>query len=66
MAAVIDELFIGKILPPVTLGLGSLFPSVHVVRLLSTSMKDDALTLFMLCQIFPLSAVSAFSSPPSL
>jgi ABC-2 type transport system permease protein len=52
------ELFIGKILPPITLGLGSLFPSLLVVRLMGVPMHGDVATLFALHAVFLLSAVS--------
>ncbi len=33
----VHKLFIGKMLPPLVIGLGSLFPSLLVIRLLGVS-----------------------------
>jgi ABC-2 type transport system permease protein len=52
------ELFIGKIVPPIAIGLGSLFPSLFVIRLMHVPMNGNLVTLFALDLIFLLSAVS--------
>lgn len=52
------ELFIGKIIPPVTIATGSLFPSLLVARLLGVPM-EGSLPLFLLLNLITLlSAVS--------
>jgi ABC-2 type transport system permease protein len=52
------ELFLGKVLPPVTVSLGSLLPSLLVIRLMHVPMNGDVATLFGLDLLFLLSAVS--------
>jgi ABC-2 type transport system permease protein len=52
------ELFLGKILPPVTFSLGSLFPSLLVLRLLHVPMNGNVANFFGLDLLFLLSAVS--------
>jgi ABC-2 type transport system permease protein len=52
------ELFLGKVLPPVTISLGSLFPSLLVIRLLHVPMNGSVGTLIALDLLFLLSAVS--------
>jgi len=52
------EFFIGKIVPPVTISTGSLFPSLLVVRLMAVPIHGDLLTFFALNAIYLLSAVS--------
>ena len=52
------ELFVGKIVPPVTISTGSLFPSLFVVRLMDVPMNGSVVTLLVLNLIFLLSAVS--------
>ena len=52
------ELFIGKIIPPVTIATGSLFPSLLVARLLGVPMEGSLLLFLLLNLITLLSAVS--------
>lgn len=52
------ELFLGKIIPPILVTLGSVFPSLLVIRLLGVPMAGDLATLFLLEFLFLLSAVS--------
>lgn len=52
------EIFLGKILPPVTVTLGSLFPSLLVIRLMQVPMNGSVATLLALDALFLLSAVS--------
>jgi ABC-2 type transport system permease protein len=52
------ELFIGKIAPPIVISLGSLFPSLLVLRLLNVPMNGSLIMLLGLQLIFQLSAVS--------
>ncbi|HEY0647546.1 ABC transporter permease [Phenylobacterium sp.] len=52
------ELFLGKVLPPVTVTLGSLFPSLLVLRLLHVPMSGSVSTFVGLEALFLLSAVS--------
>jgi ABC-2 type transport system permease protein len=52
------ELFIGKIIPPIAICLGSLFPSLLVIRLMGVPMNGSLVTLLALDLIFLLSAVS--------
>lgn len=52
------ELFIGKILPPLVFGLGSLFPSLLIVQLMGVSMKGSIATLFAFHALFLLSGLS--------
>ena len=52
------ELFLGKILPPVTVTLGSLLPSLLVIRLLHVPMNGSVTTFLGLEALFLLSAVS--------
>ncbi|MFC3068468.1 ABC transporter permease [Phenylobacterium soli] len=52
------EMFIGKILPPVTISTGAMFPSLLVARLLNVPVGDGALTFLALNLVFLLSAVS--------
>lgn len=52
------ELFIGKILPPIVVTLGSLFPSLLVARLLGVPMHGSLLAFLPLYALFLLSAVS--------
>ena len=52
------ELFLGKILPPVTVTLGSLFPSLLVIRLMHVPMAGSVTTFVALEALFLLSAVS--------
>ena len=52
------ELFIGKVVPPIAISLGSLFPSLLVIRLMDVPMNGSLTTLLALTLIFLLSAVS--------
>ena len=52
------ELFIGKIVPPVTVATGSLFPSLAVARLLDIPMNGSLALFLLLNLIMLLSAVS--------
>lgn len=52
------ELFIGKLLPPLVIGLGSVFPSLLVIQLLGVSMTGSIPTLFLFHTIFLLSGLS--------
>ncbi|MCW3837304.1 ABC transporter permease [Sphingomonas canadensis] len=52
------ELFIGKIVPPVVFVLGSLFPSLLVIRLLGVPLNGSLATFVALDLIFLMSAVS--------
>jgi ABC-2 type transport system permease protein len=52
------ELFLGKVTPPVLVSLGSLLPSLLVIRLLHVPMNGSLPTLFALDALFLLSAVS--------
>jgi len=52
------ELFIGKIVPPVTVATGSLFPSLAVARLLDVPMNGSLALFLLLNLIMLLSAVS--------
>ena len=52
------EMFIGKVLPPVTVSTGALFPSLLVARLLGVPVSGDVLTFLALYLVFLLSAVS--------
>lgn len=52
------ELFIGKVTPPIVVCLGSLFPSLLVVRLMNVPMTGSLLNLLWLDLVFLLSAVS--------
>lgn len=52
------ELFIGKIVPPIVICLGSLFPSLLVIRLMDVPMNGSLMTLLALDLVFLLSAVS--------
>lgn len=52
------ELFIGKITPPVIICLGSLFPTLLVLRLLGVPMNGSLINLIWLDLLFLLSAVS--------
>jgi ABC-2 type transport system permease protein len=52
------ELFLGKVLPPVTVTLGSLLPSLLVLRILQIPMSGSVTTFIGLEALFLLSAVS--------
>jgi ABC-2 type transport system permease protein len=52
------ELFIGKVTPPLVICLGTLFPSLLVLRLMDVPMNGSLVTLVGLDLIFLLSAVS--------
>ena len=52
------EFFVGKLLPPLVIGLGSLFPSLLVIQLLGVSMTGSIPTLFVFHAIFLLSGLS--------
>ena len=52
------ELFLGKILPPITVTLGSLLPSLLVIRVLHVPMNGSVTTFLALEALFLLSAVS--------
>ena len=52
------EFFLGKIVPPITITTGTLFPSLLVARLLDVPMNGSLATLFALNLVFLLSAVS--------
>lgn len=52
------ELFLGKVLPPLMVTLGSLFPSLLVIRLMGVPMNGSLAVLFGLELVFLLSAVS--------
>ena len=52
------ELFIGKVTPPIVICLGSLFPTLLVLRLLGVPMNGSLTTLIGLDLLFLLSAVS--------
>jgi ABC-2 type transport system permease protein len=52
------ELFLGKILPPVAISLGSVLPSLLVIRLLNVPMNGSVMTFMGLDLLFLLSAVS--------
>ena len=52
------ELFIGKVLPPLIVGLGSLFPSLLVIALMGVPMNGSLTTLFALHALFLLSGLS--------
>jgi ABC-2 type transport system permease protein len=52
------ELFLGKIIPPVTVTLASLLPSLMVVRVMGVPMNGSLATLMALDLLFLLSAVS--------
>ena len=52
------EFFLGKILPPVTISMASLFPSLMVARLMDIPMSGSLGTLLSLNLVFLLSAVS--------
>ena len=52
------ELFIGKVLPPLLLVLGSLFPSLLVVRLMGVPMNGSLTTLFAFHTLFLLSGLA--------
>lgn len=52
------ELFLGKIIPPMLITLGSLFPSLLVIRLLGVPMEGSLFNLFALEVPFLLSAVA--------
>ena len=52
------ELFIGKVLPPLVVILGSLFPSLLVVRLLGVPMNGSLATLFAFHALFLLSGLA--------
>jgi ABC-2 type transport system permease protein len=52
------ELFLGKVLPPVTVTLGSLLPSLLVLRVLHVPMNGSVTTFMALEALFLLSAVS--------
>lgn len=52
------ELFIGKVFPPLVVILGSLFPSLLVVRLMGVPMNGNLATLFAFHALFLLSGLS--------
>lgn len=52
------EMFIGKVLPPVTISTGALFPSLLVARLLGVPVEGSVVTFVLLNLVFLLSAVS--------
>lgn len=52
------ELFIGKIVPPIAVSLGALFPTLLVMRLLGVPMNGNLIALLVFEFIFLLSAVS--------
>ena len=52
------ELFIGKVVPPLILTLGSAFPSLLVVRLMGVPLEGSLALLFVVQAIFLLSAVA--------
>jgi len=52
------ELFLGKMLPPITVTLGSLLPSLLVIRLLNVPMNGSVTTFLGLEALYLLSAVS--------
>lgn len=52
------EMFIGKILPPVVISTGALFPSLLVARLLNVPVGGSVTTFVLLNLMFLLSAVS--------
>lgn len=52
------ELFVGKVLPPLVVGIGSLFPSLLVIRLMGVPMNGDLSTLFAFHALFLLSGLS--------
>jgi len=52
------ELFIGKLLPPLLIILGSLFPSLLVIQFLGVSMSGNLSALFVLQALFLLSGLS--------
>lgn len=52
------ELFIGKIIPPILVTTGSLFPSLFIARLLGVPMEGSLLLLVILNLVALLSAVS--------
>ena len=52
------ELFVGKIVPPIIISLGSIFPSLLVIRLMDVPLQGNLPTLFLLHTIFLLAAVA--------
>lgn len=52
------EFFIGKLIPPLVIGLGSLFPSLLVLALLGVPMNGNLSTLFAFQGLFLLSGLS--------
>ena len=54
----VHELFVGKVLPPLVVILGSLFPSLLVVRLMGVPMNGSLATLFVFHALFLLSGLS--------
>lgn len=52
------ELFIGKVLAPLLVILGSLFPSLLVIRLMGVPMNGSLITLFALHMLFLLSGLA--------
>ncbi len=52
------ELFLGKILPPIIVATGSLFPSLLIVRLLGVPMNGDLATFLVLNLLMLVAAVS--------
>lgn len=52
------EMFIGKVLPPVAISTGALFPSLFVARLLGVPVNGSVATLLILNGVFLVSAVS--------
>ena len=52
------EFFIGKLIPPLLIGLGSLFPSLLVLLLLGVPMNGNLMTLFAFQGLFLLSGLS--------
>ena len=52
------ELFVGKVLPPLIVILGSLFPSLIVIRLMGVPMNGSLTTLFAFHSLFLLSGLA--------
>lgn len=52
------ELFIGKVLPPLVIGVGSLFPSLLVVRIMGVPMNGSLATLFAFHALYFLSGLA--------
>lgn len=52
------ELFVGKVLPPLVVILGSLFPSLLVIRMMGVPMNGSLSTLFAFHALFLLSGLS--------